>query len=145
MDKKFNVGDRVAKTYGEKLRYDEYGDNKPNYGTVTDVLSDGRLMVKWDDGFLNSGTYTCSWQEPQDTDDLEPHSTVEAQWKTLEEAFQAVNVQIKLKLGEAAKLIEAANEIAEKAGLELMDMQEATSLLENAMGRNGWNTSSWHC
>jgi hypothetical protein len=128
------VGRRVASFAPER-----YLDGKPNYGEITDVLSDGRVMVKWDDAWKNKNNSPINPQKLCDEED--------AKFKRseLEEAFSKVEALVKAELKKAGDIIRNASQIADEAGLDLQDMEDATSALEGAMESAGWNTSSWSC
>jgi hypothetical protein len=63
----------------------------------------------------------------------------------LENDFNKLQDDLKLKLAEAVKIIEEANKIAEDNGESLAEMHEATDPLLNAMDNAGWRTSSLSC
>lgn len=145
MAKKFKKGDRVASVeydeysgHGGELRYDEYGDYAPFYGTVTDELSDNRVLVKWD---------KCSWldSEPFSQKVLKPENELKTKYSELEKAFKAVEKKVQSKIKAAAKNISDAQKLAKKAGLNLNELTKAIGPLETAMDRAGWQTSSWAC
>lgn len=133
----FLVGDRVGYTY-TKPRYNEY-DDKPQYGIITDILSDGRAMVKWDEEWQNTHAKPISVQR------LVTESTLKAQYSELEQVFHKVEAEVQDKMKEAGQLILDAQNIAMAAGFNLKELSEATSALEHAMEEAGWQTSSWHC
>lgn len=136
----FIVGDRVGYVSG-KLRYDENGDNEPGYGAITDVLSNDRYLVKWDHKYMND-----TLGGPIGVKCLQPEADLHASWGALEEAFKTVENEVRAKMKEASALILDAKRVAKEAGIDLiMNMWDATSSLEGAMSKAGWNTSSWHC
>lgn len=137
---KFSKGDRIGFVDG-KLRYDEYGDSGPYYGTVTDELSDGRVMVKWDDKWMNNAHNA----NPRNPEKLVPEKDLQEKYSALETEFKRVEAEVQAKMEEASRLITDAQKFAKDAGFDLQEMRDATSTLESAMGSAGWNTSSWHC
>lgn len=132
----FVSGDRVG-TYDGKLKYSEYGD-EPYYGTVTDILSNGRVMVKWDSKYMDSS-------KSVDPNRLMFESDLQAKYSELERAFRKVESEVAVKMKEASQMILDAQKIAKAAGFDLQELHDATSHLENAMDSAGWQTSSWHC
>jgi hypothetical protein len=148
--KVINKGDRVGHAtyviednYGDSkivkgLRYSEYCED-PDYGTVTDILSSGEVMINWDSSWKNSNN------KPVAQDELMLESDIEKEFSKLENQFKLVQKQIKIKMKEAGKLITEANKLAKKTGNNLQKMYDAVQPLENAMDKAGWNTSSWGC
>ncbi len=132
----FIRGDRVG-SYSGKLKYSEY-DEEPYYGTVTDILADGRIMVKWDDKYLDSSKSVSP-------NKLMFESDLRSKYSELEQAFHKVESEVAEKMKEASQIILDAQKIAKAAGLDLQELHGATSFLENAMDSAGWQTSSWHC
>lgn len=136
--KKFAIHDRVSCiNIGGKLVYSVYGD-KPSYGIITDILSDGRVMVQWDDRMARKST-------PIDPQNLISELEMQKKYSELELAFHKVERDVRDKMTEASQLILDAQKIAKMAGFDLQELSDATSLLENAMDEAGWQTSSWHC
>lgn len=144
----FAAGDRVglmiSEVYDEycgttkviKLRYDEEG---PNYGTVTDVLSSGQVLVKWDIEWMNQHN------KPVDPKTLSPEADVQKEYSRLEQEFDELEKEIKVKLKEAGQIIREANKLAKKTGRDLAEMYEAVYTLYGAMDDAGWRTSSFGC
>ena len=70
---------------------------------------------------------------------------------TLEEEFQILQNQVNGKLDQAAALIVEASKMASNGGSNLHKKDDDyenvfnISSVEYAMGRAGWNTSSWYC
>ena len=135
---KFAVNDRVGTVADGKLRYYEHGDG-PYYGSITDILSDGRVMVRWDNKWMNDRS------KPVNPQDLVAESEMQERYSELERAFRKLEVDVRDKMTEASKLILDAKKIAKTAGFSLRDLSEATSILEEAIDTAGWQTSSWHC
>jgi hypothetical protein len=149
--KEFKVGDRVGHTvYFEE---DRYGDgeqvigirynpdqDEPDYGVVTDVLSNGKLMITWDSDWKNA-----NGNKPLPANEFLLEEEVEKKFAKLEQEFNQVEKEIKSKLKEAAALIKAAGKLAEKTGNSLADMYDAVGPLRNAMDASGWHSSSWNC
>jgi len=131
-------GDRISLVEG-KLRYTEYGDD-PNYGVITDELSDGRVVVKWDNKWMND-----NYTKPIDPNKLLPEDEVKVKFAALEKEFRRVEDEVRAKMKEAGDIVLAAQKFAKEAGFELQEMSDATYSLEGAMEKAGWNTSSWHC
>lgn len=136
MERSFAVGDRVGQEHGGK--YSPEGEG-PSYGVITDVLSDGSVMVKWDSKWLNDSRRAINPKK------LTPEAELVAKYSALEAAFHKVEQDVRTKLKEASQFILDAGKIAKEAGFSLSEMYDATSTLESAMGKAGWNTSSWHC
>jgi hypothetical protein len=145
--KKFAIGDRVGAAYGY---YDGGFDKKPVFngeesnlvfGTVTDITSRGKIMVKWD----------SAWVAKKEDNLLLDHERLmteeEAKTKsnTLEQEFRAVEKQVKAKMAEAGAAITEAKHLASEAGLSLSEMYDATGPLYSAMDDCGWHTSSLGC
>lgn len=133
----FVIGDRIGLIDG-KIRYIQHGDT-PNYGVITDLLADGRIMVKWDSEWMNNNS------KPINPKNLMAESEFKVKYSELEMAFCRVEDEVAEKLKEAGQIILDAQKIAKDAGFNITDLYEATSSLENAMESAGWNTSSWHC
>lgn len=133
----FKVGDRVA--YVEDMKAGPDG-NEPIYGVVTDALSSGKYLVRWDDSWYNTSSHCYS--DAQRTDVLISETEAKAKYSELEKTYAAVEKEVEAHLDEAAKLIRKAAKVASKNGLELSEM---SSTLENVMDECGWNTSSWNC
>lgn len=149
--KTFKVGDRIGRVfteekdwYGsptsrvEKIVYNE--DVDPDYGLITDILSNGKVMVKWDNEYLNKEE-----QKAVDPEHLDLEENVQKLYSKLEVEFNMVEKQVKEKLREASKLILDAQKLAKKTGHKVAEMYDAVSPLENAMDAAGWRTSSWNC
>ncbi len=147
----FAVGDRVGLAissyddeYGDgdtskgKLRFNQ--DEDPEYGVVTDTLSNGNVHVKWDNEW-----YEKYHTGEQDVSELLPEATLKKEYARLEDEFNNLEKEVKLKLKEAAKLVKDAHKIAKKTGHDLVDMYEAVRPLVNAMDSSGWRSSSWGC
>lgn len=130
--KNVTVGSRVASFIPEA-----YNDGKPSYGVVTDVLSNGQVMVKWDSQYKNA-----SLENPSK---LCGEVDAQVKWSALEEAFNNVEEKVAAELKKASEFVLSAGQIAKEAGMDLLEMYEATRALERAMEKAGWNTSSWHC
>lgn len=142
MAKKFKKGDRVGYLDSGELRYDEYEDNAPIYGVITEALSDNRVLVKWD----NDTCYGIRCiDNPFSQKVLQPEKELKAKYSELEKAFKAVEKQVRGKIKSAAKSITAAQKMAKKAGLNLIELTSALGPLETAMDKAGWHTSSWEC
>jgi len=113
--------------------YDDY--------TLTGVVVDkpaatGCVMVLWDENDFDYG------EEVVEIKLL----TLASDRSSIESEFKNFQVEIKEKLKEAAKLINEAGELADKAHAKSLEsMHEATSPLVNAMDNNGWRSSSWGC
>src|SRR6478736_2182285 len=114
----FIAGDRVGAIEG-KLKYSEYGD-EPYYGTVTDILADGRIMVKWDDEYKNK--YSKS-RSPQS---LMFESELSRKYSELEQDFRRVEKEVAEKIKEVSQMILDAQKIAKAAGFDLQELREAT-------------------
>jgi hypothetical protein len=165
MKKTFTVGQRVGCAldagcnFTAKVRYDgNYGEDPgPAFGKVTEVLRNGKVVVLWDDDYLNDHDVRFDEKTGQeksstakgitmDTKLLLPEAEMKAKFSELEKEYEKVAVQIRSKLTEAGKLIKEANKMAKKAGVDsLAAMYDATSPLESAMDACGWRTSSWGC
>ena len=133
---KYVVGDRVGEVNGQ-LKYREYGE--PRYGVVTDVLSNGNVMVEWEN------KYGAPKRKESSPGNLLPEAEIKAKYSELEQAFLKVQAEVEEKLKAASTFILEAEKIASAAGLNLQDMRDATDHLEDAMNEAGWQTSSWHC
>lgn len=148
---KFKVGDRVAYNLIDKREeYDvkpnlvpwfihEYGED-PNYGTVTDLLNSGKVMVKWDDEYTNR-----RFVGGVESKILLLESDMKARIVSLEKEFKEAEKEIKVKMKEAASLIKEANKIANTTGNNLAEMYSSVSSLVAAMDASGWRSSSWGC
>lgn len=135
----FKVGDRVGISNG--LNMAEFDpESSPDYGEVTDVLSDGRVMIKWDSDWRNK-----SYKDPVDSSTLLPEKELQEIDAKLEKEFKVLEKEVVVKMKEAGKLIKEANKLAQKAGRSLHEMYEAVGPLESAMDAAGWRTSSWGC
>lgn len=163
MRKAFTVGQRVGCATDEggdftaKLRYEgEYSDG-PVFGKVTEVLANGKVVVFWDDDYLNDHEVLYNERTGKekskkskgvtmDAKLLLPEDEMKAKFSALEKEYEIVAVQIRAKLTEAGKLIKEAHKMAKKSGASsLAEMYDATDPLENAMDACGWRTSSWNC
>ena len=145
---KFNVGDRVGDIEYEDyntgdlkygLRYEEYDDRE--FGVITDVLSNGKVSVKWDSDYLNSNE---NYNKPLDPKQLMLESEIKTKLPILEKEYNDVCKQISVKMKEAGKLLREANKMAKKTGNELANM-DAIDPLYSAMDACGWRTSSFGC
>lgn len=139
--KKFEVGDRIGMPDdydGKKLRYNPDEDSV-YYGTILDLPSNGRVMVKWDDSWMNDDA------ESIELKDLFHEAELKEKMSVLEAAFEQVEKDVKDKMKEAAVALLDAQKIAKKGGFDLIDLYNATSTLEKAMDKCGWNSSSFHC
>lgn len=139
MSMSFGLGDRVGLIDG-KIRYTHGA--VPSYGVITDLLTDGRVIVKWDNKWMNDSS---AWSKPINSKNLMAESELKAKYSELEMAFCKVEDEVAEKLKEAGQIILDAQKIAKDGGFNITDLYEATSSLENAMESAGWNTSSWHC
>lgn len=148
---KFKVGDRVAynlvdncKEYDTKPKLvpwfiHEYGED-PTYGTVTDLLNGGKVMVQWDDHWNNA-----KFVGGVEAKVLLLESDMKARIVSLEKEFKEAEKEIKVKMKEAASLIKEANKIANTTGNNLAEMYSSVSSLVAAMDASGWRSSSWGC
>jgi hypothetical protein len=148
--KDFVKGDRVAHAihyvdgrYGDRnivvgIRYTEYGE-EPCYGAVTDILSNGDVVVNWDSSWKNSKGKIIAPSE------LMLEADAKNEYSRLGQEFALVQSQIKLKLEEAGKIIAEAHKLAQTTGNNLQEMYEVIRPLESAMDAAGWHTSSWGC
>jgi hypothetical protein len=145
---KFKAGDRVGiatsdyDDYDEgtkpgKLRYDPH--SSPDYGVVSDLLTNGQVMVKWDDEWKNKNNH------PVDVSSLALESVLKEKLSSLEEEFLEIEKEIKIKMKEASVKIKEASKLAKKTGHSLEEMYDAVSPLVNAMDAAGWRSSSWGC
>lgn|SRR5574337_395352 len=163
MKSKFIVGQRVGCAVDEsgeltaKLRYTGEYTDEPAFGEIVEVLAGGKVRVQFDNEYMNDrevlydqktgkqkkitvkpATLNASW--------LLPEKELKAKFSQLEEEYESVAKEIRVKLAEAGKLIKEAHKMAKKAGAEsLADMYDATDPLESAMDVCGWRTSSWNC
>jgi hypothetical protein len=111
-------------------------------GKIAGPLTGTVAIIEWDDGrlakmdikyLLNEVTGIAENQRMQD------------EQAKLEEEFARVEVAVKEKLAEAAKLINEAAALASNADADIQEMYDAARPLERAMENAGWRTSSWHC
>lgn len=147
---KFAVGDRVGHAvydvedrYGESkvvkgIRVSEYGE-APDYGTVTDILSSGKVVVKWDSEWKNR---RAAFTDPSE---LMLESDIKTEYSRLDKEFDEVKKQVKAKMKEAGKIIADAHKLAQTTGNNLQELYDAIQPLEDAMDKAGWHTSSWGC
>lgn len=138
--KKFVIGDRIGQVESldenGKLRY--HPDDEACFGTITDVLANGQVMVKWDDSWMSSNY-------PVDTSELHGEDALKEKLSALEVAFKKVQDEVKNKMKDAAKAILDAQKVARAAGFDLNELEDAIAPLEGAMDKCGWQTSSWYC
>jgi hypothetical protein len=143
MAKAFKVGDHVGMGVGiddddegaDKLRYSE--ETELLFGTITDVLSTGKVLVKWEDG-------NDYYKDPLDTKNIMFAAALKAKYSELEKQYKELEKELSAKMKEAAKLIKEAGKIARKQGYELANM-DAGYELYGAMDACGWRTSSFGC
>lgn len=141
----FKVGDRVSDiSYQDEHTGDmKYGlvftewMNEPQYGVITEILSDGKVLISWDSEWLNTNPHSFETKCLMLEDDVEAKLTI------LEKEFKVVSKQVSVKLKEAAKLLREANKLSKKTGNSLSDMDVGP--LYNAMNACGWRTSSFGC
>lgn len=148
---KFAVGDRVG--YAMMDKYENEWDSspklvpifisdymeEPDYGVVTDVLSNGNVKVKWDPNACQED------DEEYDPAHLLAEAALKAKLVTLDKEFKETTKLIKEKMKEAAALVKDANKLAKKTGNNLEEMYDAVHPLVNAMDSAGWRSSSWGC
>lgn len=132
-DKVVYIGDRISKK--GLVYYNEC--SVPYSGTVKTILDDG-VIVKWNSSYPYSDKVY-----PKDYVMLEDEfSEIDAK---LEIEFNRIKSEINEMLSKAEKLINEANALAIKSGVDsLRDFnidRGFMSSLENA----GWNTSSMSC
>src|ERR1700677_4001209 len=94
-NKSFLVGDRVGELTSQYQEndYDDAttgplrsnDDDRPEYGVITDVLSNGKVLVKWDDEYRTQYPKYCS---PQNPDDLALEEVVATKYSELETEFK---------------------------------------------------------
>lgn len=135
---KFEVGTRVG------FDFDKINDYGKAVGTVTDVLSDGRVMVKWDETKYYSYNM-APYNAPINPDQLLTEDEKTEKVDRLEAEFNRVAEEVRGQLRSAGVLLESANKAAKDAGFDLHEMWEATREFERSMEKAGWNTSSLHC
>src|SRR5574338_893740 len=143
----FAVGDRVGYAMMEKWENEWDSHSKlvplyisdymeePDYGVVTDVLSNGNVKVKWD---ANSNQED---EEEYEAAHLLLEKDLKAKLVTLDKEFKETTKQIKEKMKEAAALVKEANKLAKKTGNTLEEMYDAVRPLVNAMDSSGWRSS----
>lgn len=148
--KPFQKDDRVG--LAVSVAYDDYSgdeqeiplryspDEEYEYGVITDVLSSGKIVVKWDNEY-----YDRYNQDPVDANTLLPEEVMKKKLDKLRESYDKTEGEIEQKMKEAAKLIKEANKLAKKTGHELAEMYDVISPLVGAMDASGWRTSSWGC
>lgn len=135
---KFKIGDRIGQIPAKKHN----SENTSILGTVTDVTMAGKYLIKWDDTWYNTtNSGTKLWEESA----LMPSAEVIEITSKLEEEFNALEAEVKLKVKEASKIIKEASDLAKTKGYELVDLYNATGPLYNAMDDAGWQTSSFNC
>lgn len=137
---KFTVGDRVG------VDFDNINDVAKRFGVITDVLSDGRVMVRWDDNYYNRpGSSTAAPLNPNDLLTEDDHNE---KYNRLEKEFNKVADEVREQLKKAGELILTANDFAKNNGFESLQEfygHDVLYTLENAMAKCGWQTSSLHC
>jgi len=147
----FKVNDRVGTNtsrYYDNYDYSHTGplryndDDSPEYGVVTDVLSSGNVLVKWDSAYRNREQ---DYSGPQDPTKLALEEDVKNQYSILEQEFKVVSLEVKTKLEEIADSIRQANEISKSIGRPLAQMPDVYGTIYQAMDEAGWNTSSFGC
>lgn len=72
-------------------------------------------------------------------------AAAKAEQERLEAEWSEVEKKVAVKMKIAAKAIREAAALASAAQINLHEMYDATSDLENAMSSAGWSTSSWRC
>lgn len=99
------------------------------------LRNSNQVAVDWEDGRL----------ERINVDNLMNAEELEDEFKKLQDAVNE-------KIRNAAQLIDEANALAAAQGKDLQsfnpqygDSLFETGPLESAMGKAGWNTSSWYC
>lgn len=150
-------GTKVLATYAPA--YEEYTDEQivaysydPDaYGDLVGVIRSkearpGHVWVKWIEGeYLDS----LDRDEDSDEDSMEIDLkilTLESDRDEIEKEFKGLQKQIKEKMKEAAKLVNEAGELAQKAhARSLESLWDASHPLIDAMDNNGWRSSSWGC
>lgn len=138
--KVFVVEDRVGQcdNYDEDGKLHFHPDSELYFGVVSKVLTDDKVMVKWDDKYMSS-------DYPVDTSDLFHEEELKEKFSKLEAKFKEVESKVKESIKLAAKSLLDAQKIAKAAGLDLSELYDAVAPLESAMDKCGWQTSSLHC
>ena len=111
-------------------------------GKIAGPLNGTIVIIEWDDGRLAKMDIKHLLSEVKGIAENQRMLDEQSQ---LEEEFARVEVAVKDKLEEAAKLINEAASLASDAGADIQEMYDATRPIERAMENAGWRTSSWHC
>lgn len=140
----FKAGDKVLAGlihndwYGVDIvpfYFDPDYDSSRLQGTILKVKS-AKALVKFEKN---------DWGFKQELVDLK-FLVLQKDLPNIEVQYKQISELVKVKLQEAASIINEAGELAKqaKAG-ELSDMTLAIGPLIEAMDNNGWNSSSWDC
>jgi hypothetical protein len=140
---KFAIGDRVS----EVIKSRKDGWNR-KVGKVFSSTNDSGTNVYIIE--LDLHAYYKSKGEPPtykryEEADLMLEADAKSALNDLEDAFNKLQDELKVKIVEAANLIKEAGDIAEEHGEELAEMHDATDPLLSAMDNAGWRTSSLSC
>jgi len=138
----FTVGARVAPIVNEHTH--PYDLDLTDRGTVVAILpepmnnasSPTKIVIKWDDHKYAPGEIT---EHSSNELMLEADAAkLLEEWKRLENA-------VKDKMIVAATAINEAQAIAKANNRDLTELHSACYVLEDAMDKAGWTTSSWYC
>lgn len=131
----FKVGQRVCKRFDT---HNQWEDDRLYGEIAAHNEKHNKFFIKWEP----------SWQKPNpeevDPAQLMTEEEAESTFNKLEEEYNVVADQVKAKMKEAANLLNEANEIADRANLNLSEM-DAVSPLLGAMRNCGWSTSGLSC
>jgi hypothetical protein len=111
-------------------------------GKIVGPLSGSLAVVEWESGHISKVDIKFLFNE---ADGIAENQRLQDEKDRLEREFATVEIAVKEKLADAAKLVNEAAAIANKGNLDIQDMYDATRDLERAMENAGWRTSSWHC
>jgi len=113
-----------------------------NKGKIVGPLNGSLAIVEWEGGHISKVDIKNLLAEVAG---IAENQRLQDEKDRLEREFATVEVAVKDKLADAAKLVNEAAAIANKGNVDIQDMYDATRDLERAMENAGWNTSSWHC
>lgn len=134
----FKVKTRVVLLSESYLtKWDQY-ENYIVAGEVLSVDAEDNLTVKWDDDCYRKNTVHKSSELI-----LEKEANIIL--SKLEEEFEVWANPIRIKIKEAAKSLEEANELAILNKKELVKLHSIVSPLIYALNNIGWETSSFSC
>lgn len=109
---------------------------------IASPLQNNLVILEYEGGQLNKKDIKHLLSE---VDGITENKRLLDEQEKLEREFADVEQQCKVKLKQAAALVQEAAKLAHSKNVDIQDMHDATHDLEYAMEAAGWRTSSWHC